>query len=79
VAVDLQNPEGKGGEPVVVVAVQQNRIGILDAALAEQLGELLARGDVARQGIVELRRPVPGDGAGDVAFSVSVGVDIDFD
>jgi hypothetical protein len=78
VAEQLELPVGPGGEPVVVVAVQDDRRVGADAARAEQLAEIVTPGDVATDAVGQLARPVPGDGAGDVALLVARRVDVDF-
>ena len=52
---------------------------VADAALAQQLAEVLAARDVAADAVGELAGPVPADGAGDVALLVGGGVDVDLD
>ena len=77
--VYLQLPEGVGGEPVVVVAIQHyGRVGA-DARLSQELAHLLGGQDVARKLVVELGRPVPADGARDVALVISLRVNVNFD
>jgi hypothetical protein len=79
VAEQLELPVGPGGEPVVVVAVEQDRRVGADAARAQQLAEVLAAGDVAADAVGELARPIPGDGARDVALLVARRIDVDLD
>src|SRR5439155_6772607 len=66
-----------GGEPVVVVAVQHDRRVRADAAVAQELAELLATGDVAPDTVRQLARPVPADGARDMALFEGGRVDVD--
>ena len=61
VAVQLELPVRPRGEPVVVVAVQDDRRVGADAARRQQLGEVLARGDVAADAVGQLAGPVPAD------------------
>ena len=61
VAVQLELPVRPRGEPVVVVAVQDDRRVGADAARRQQRGEVLARGDVAADAVGQLARPVPAD------------------
>ena len=64
VAEQLQLPVGPGREPVVVVAVQDDRRVGADAGLAQSsFAEVLAAGDVAADAVGELAGPVPADGA----------------
>src|SRR4029453_4715917 len=65
--------------PVVIVAVQDDRGLVVDAALAQQRLELLDRHNVADQCVAELCGPVPSGGAGHVALVVRCRIDIDFD
>jgi hypothetical protein len=53
-AKQLQLPVRPGGEPVVVVPVQGDRRVGPDAALAQQLAELCAAGDVSTDPVREL-------------------------
>jgi len=79
VAIDFGLPERPRGEPVVVVAVDDQGGGRGDAGRGHQFFELLFGQDVATHGVAKLRVPGPGDGAGDVAFIVGFRVHIDFD
>src|SRR6266481_3631121 len=79
VAVDLHLPQRPGGEPVVVVAVEDHRCIVADAGLGHQPFEGVLRDDVAFHRVAELRRPVPGYGACDVTLIVSRGVDVHLD
>jgi len=79
VAVILQLPEGVGGKPIVVVAVEKNGGVIGNARSAEKI---LKRGfvdEVAANVVLELGLPVPANSAGDVALVVGGRVNIDFD
>src|ERR1700730_4499431 len=75
--VGLQRPVGVGGEPVVVVAIEDDGGLRADAALAQQLLELLLLGDVTRRLGLEVVPPVPAHGAGQVALLIGGGVDVD--
>jgi hypothetical protein len=79
VAEQPELPVGPGREPVVVVAVEHDRRVRADARLGEELAEVLARGDVAADPVGELARPVPADGARNVALLVGGRVDVDLD
>ena len=79
VAVVLERPVRVGGEPVVVVAVEDDRRLGRDAAAAEQLSQRVLRCDVARDLVLEVSLPVPADGARDVALLVNGRVDVDLD
>jgi hypothetical protein len=79
VTVHLEHPEGVGGEPVVVVAVEDDRVAVADAGFAEELFDIGLAEDVATGLILQLAGPVEADGARDVAFVVGVGVDVDLD
>src|SRR5882762_4079678 len=78
-AIKLQLPEGVGGEPVVVVAIEKDGGVIGNAGGAEKLFESGLVDQVAADVVLELGLPVPADGAGDVALVVGSGVDVDFD
>ena len=52
---------------------------VVDAALPQQLLELLERDDVARERVAELGRPVPAGGAGHVALVVRGRIDVHLD
>ena len=79
VTVDLELPEGVGGEPVVVVAVDDDRRIRGNAGRSEQALDLLLVQDVAGHRVVQLGRPVPADGAGDVPLVVGLGVHVHLD
>src|SRR5207237_480274 len=66
-------------KPVVVVAMEHDRRVRADPAVTEELAELLSAGDVAADPVGELARPVPPDGARDVALLVGGRVDVDLD
>src|SRR5262245_61549759 len=78
-AVDLELPERPGSEPVVIVAVQDDRGLVVDATLAQQFFELFDRHNIADQRVTELSSPVPSGGAGHVALVVRGRIDVDFD
>jgi hypothetical protein len=79
VAVDLQLPERPCREPVVVVAVEDDRGLVVDTGLAEQLFQLPGRHDVADERVAELGRPVPAGGPGNMTLIVCSRIDVDFD
>ena len=78
-AVQLELPVRPGREPVVVVAVQDDRRVRADARFGQQRAEVLAAGDVAADPVGQLARPVPADGARQVALLVGGRVDVDLD
>jgi hypothetical protein len=78
-AVDLQLPERPRGEPVVVVAIQDDGGLVVDAGAPEQIFELLHRHDVADNRVAQFRGPVPAGCARHVTLIVGGGVDVDFD
>ncbi len=78
-AVQFEHPQRVRGEPVVVVAIKHDMSVVVDAGAAEQLLDASPGQDVAARLVLELGRPVPADGALDVALAVGVGVDIDLD
>ena len=77
VAVHLEQPEGVGGKPVVVVAVEDHRVAGRDACLAQQFFKFLFADDVAADLVLQLALPVEADCAGDVACIVRFRVHID--
>ena len=76
-AVDLQVPVRVGREPVVLVAVEDDRRVVVDPTLAEDALEGLPVDDVALDRILEVLAPVELDRSGDVALLVEVGVLVD--
>src|SRR5262245_20280685 len=78
-AVDLELPERPSSKPVVIVAVQDDRGLVVDAAPAQQLLKLLDRHNVAAQCVAELCGPVPSSCARRVALVVRSDIDIDCD
>ena len=78
-AVVLEVPVGVGREPVVAVAVQDDRVVVRDAAAAEQLAELGGAEEVALHLVLEVLLPVEADRAGDVRLGVEGGVLVDLD
>src|SRR5829696_1280279 len=79
VAVVLEVPVGVGGEPVVAVAVQDDRVVVRDATAPEQLAELLRPEEVALGLILEVALPVESDRPRDVGLAVERGVLVDLD
>src|SRR5208282_248069 len=73
-----QLPEGPSCEPVVVVAVENDGRCRRDARFSEQFLECGGLREIAANGVLQLRLPVPGDGAVHVALIVGGGVDVDF-
>lgn len=74
-----EDPEGVGGPPVVLVAVDDDRVRAIDALAAQQLGEALAVDVVAHHGVVELGVPVDLHRSRDVAGLVEQDVFIGLD
>ena len=79
VAVQLEVPVGVRGEPVVVAAVEDHGVVVGDAAVGQQLGELLLVDEVALDRVLQIGLPVQLDGAGDVPAVVGAGVLVDLD
>ena len=77
-AVDVEHPSTPGSEPVVVVAVKNDRGVLINAGLLQQGFEIVARNDVAAHGVDKVGVPGKVDGAGNVAAFVNAGVDADF-
>ncbi len=61
VAVHLEQPEGIGSEPVVVVAVEDHGVAGRNASVAHQLFKFLLADDVAADLILKLALPVEAD------------------
>ena len=78
-AVDLEHPGAPGGEPVVVVAVENDRGVLVDAELAHQRLEFLLRGDVAPHRIDQVGVPDDVLRARNVAALEQAGLDADLD
>ncbi len=78
-AVQLEVPVRVGGEPVVVAAVENDGVVVGDAAIAEQLGELLGVDEVTTDRVLQIGTPVQLHRAGDVAVVVGAGVFVDLD
>src|SRR5262249_6310906 len=76
VTVVFEQPERIGGEPVVVIAVQDNRRLGRDTCVGGQFLEVFLADDVARNLILKLRLPVEGNRAGQVTGLVLRGIDI---
>src|SRR6185437_7586379 len=68
-----------GGEPVVVVAIDDDRRIVRDARAGHQLFVFVARDDVALHGVAKLRTPVPRDRARHMALVVCFRIHVDFD
>jgi hypothetical protein len=69
-AKELEDPEGVGGPPVVLVAVEDNRRVVADARPSHQGRELLLVQVVAADGVVQVGHPVDVGRVGDVAGGV---------
>jgi len=78
---EREDPQGVGGPPVVLVAVDHDGAVARDAVATHQRGERLAVDVVTLDGVVEVEVPVDLDGALDVARLVEqdvlVGLDHD--
>src|SRR5207302_10077454 len=79
VAVLLPRPVRIPGDPVVVVAVEDDRRVGRDAAASQEFGQRIFRRDVAGQLVLEVALPVPPDGAFDVTPLVDGRVYVDLD
>ena len=78
-ALVLELPVRPRGEPVLVVAVEDDERVVVDARVAEQLLELFARGEVAALGSLSCVVQLKPTGAGQVARVIGTGVDVDLD
>ena len=78
-AVNFEEPKTVGGEPVIVVAVNNHGVVGRDAGAADQFFECFAADDVAANLVLELRLPVEADRAGDMAGVVGLGIDVNLD
>jgi hypothetical protein len=74
VPVEGEVPVGVGGEPVAVAAVHHDLGAVADPEPVHQGGEGLGADEVAAERVLEVVLPVDGQGAGDVAAGVGVGV-----
>jgi hypothetical protein len=79
VAVVLQVPVRVGGEPVVAVAVEDDRVGVRDAARAEQRAERLRVEEIAPDLVLQVAHPVEADRPRDVGLGVERRVLVDLD
>ena len=79
VPVVLQVPVRVGGEPVVAVPVEHDRVVVGEATRAEQLAERLRIQEVASHLVLEVLLPVKADGARDVRLRVEGGVLVNLD
>ena len=70
VAVEPQVPVGVRGEPVVIAAVDHDRVVAGDAALGHQFAEAFAVDQVADELLLQVGPPVQCDGAGDMSVGV---------
>ena len=78
VPIKLELPQRPGGKPVVVVAIEHHGAVVGDSRFREQTLQRFLRQNVAPDVVAELRVPRPGDGAGDVALVIGVGIHIYF-
>ena len=79
VVVELEQPEAVGGEPVVVVAVNNDRVILADPRTAHERGELLLADDVASHLVLQLALPVETDRTRHVPLVVRLRIDVDLD
>src|SRR3954470_19885709 len=79
VAVVLEVPVRVRREPVVAIAVEDDRVVVGDAARAEQLTELLRPEEVALDLVLQVLLPVEADGARDVRLGGQRRVLVDLD
>jgi hypothetical protein len=79
VPVVPEQPEEPSSEPVVVIAVHDDRRVVRDARAREQLLELAAVEEVAHGMLLQVRAPVQADGAFHVPLLVGPRVDIDLE
>ena len=75
-AVIFELPERPGGKPVVVVAVEDDRVVLADAGGAIQFRECAGVDHVTPDAVVQIGLPVPADGVADVALVVGGGVNV---
>ena len=78
-AVDRGDPVGKCGEPVVVVAVEDQPGFARYATPAHELTPRLLRWDIAADAVAQFGGPIDAAGAGEVAAVVGSGIDVDFE
>jgi hypothetical protein len=64
VAVVLQIPVGVGREPVVAIAVEDDRVVVGDPARSQQRPEVLGAQEVALDLVLQVGLPVKADRAG---------------
>jgi hypothetical protein len=79
VPVVLEVPVRVGGEPVVAIAVEDDRVFVGDPVLAEEVGELLRPEEVALDLVLQVLLPVEPDGPRDVRLGVEGVVLVDLD
>ena len=77
VPVVLEVPVRVGGEPVVAVAVEDDRVVVRDPAAAEQVAELVRAQEIALHLVLEVLLPVEADRAGNVRLRVQRGILVD--
>src|SRR6185312_1692271 len=79
VPVQLEVPVGVGGEPVVVAAVEHDRVVVADASLGQQLLEAAPVHEVAADRVLQVLLPVELDGVADMPLVVGAGVLVHLD
>jgi hypothetical protein len=79
VPVELEQPVSEGGEPVVVVAVEDDEIVVANAGTRKERCPLRLIGDVPHRMALQVRSPVPTYGGRDVAGVIRGRVDVDLD
>jgi len=79
VPVVPERPIRIGGEPVVVVAVEDDACVRRHASLAEQLAPVFLRRDVAADQIAQLSGPIPAHGTLYMPLAISRSVDVHLD
>ena len=79
VAVELEVPVRVGREPVVVAAVEHDRVVVGDAALGQQGLELVLVHEVAADLVLQVLLPVDAHGTADVVLVVGGRVLVDLD
>jgi hypothetical protein len=77
--IQFEEPVGKGGEPVVVVAVEHDLGLVGDPRAREQRLPLLLCRDVAHWTPLEVCLPAPANRAGDMPSIVCAGVHVHLD
>src|SRR5262249_30588815 len=78
-AVVVQVPVGVGREPVVAIAIEDDRVFVGDPARSEEGAERVRIEEVALDLVLQVELPVEADRAGDVRLGVQRGVLVDLD